>query len=127
MPTVFRIQNKQGEGPYQTEQTTAKFNPRRYRNPQRHPAPSEDFSALRRSPDGDTSEWDRAYISIVRPYRFAFPSRLAARERLITNTAPDWKYRHDAAIANATNELNAIRRELNTFREVVINWKPKES
>lgn len=72
---VYRVQNAASEGPYRN---FVGFDSTDWLDPARHPVPTRDFGAL--APD-DANYLDdiSAFYDVVRPYKFAFPTRLAAR------------------------------------------------
>jgi hypothetical protein len=66
---VWRVENAYGGGPYR-----AGIAP--YGKPERHPAPYDDFAALAYDPDNLLDA--EAYLDLVHPYLFGFPTIAAA-------------------------------------------------
>jgi hypothetical protein len=76
VPTVFRVQNDKGEGPYNTSSATRKI-PKLPFYPECHPLPEEDFEVFRNQNIYDDH---MAFRELVEPYRFGFPNRYVAEQ-----------------------------------------------
>jgi hypothetical protein len=67
---VYRVQDRFGRGPYRCDDMNVAPNV----DWLRHPAPREDFEVFNCREDG----WYSAFIELIRPYKFGFPTLQAA-------------------------------------------------